>query len=573
VARQAALTARLNAAEQEIEQLTVPDPATFKAVIPLNSTHEKLLAVHGAVLRDRGLPALVAWKRHRYDALSFLAAPDKAPDEMPALSVDMMGHEHRADAFLLTNASEAPVTATVRIEGLPGAPRPAWLRLAATPWTDTAQNVPVAAALPDAEYSNGAFRVVLQAGLTHKVWLNVDSATLPVGRYTGAVVVEAARHTLRVPVAIRVSAVRMKRPRLSLGMWDYTDGPGAYGLTEKNIPAAIKLMRSHFVDTPWAQRRSLPWPGAQDFDADGQLQRPLSFDAFDAWVRRWPGARRYFVFASVPDSFADVKMGTPEFTARISAWAKALAQHMRELGLRPQQLGLLLVDEPHREEQDAIIAAWAKAIKSAAPEITLFQDPTWERPDQTKIQEAITLPDIVCPNLAIFYRGGAPVAQYFVARGAAGQQLWFYQCSGPVRLYDPGRYYRLQAWHAFRHGAAGQGFWAFGDTGGVPSSWNEYLTTHTSYAPAFIGEADATDSISWQAVREGVEDYEYLAMLRDAAATANAEFKTRAEKLLAEAPAAVIGEYSPDYDWQQPFDHQAADTYRLKILALLEQMQ
>ena len=248
---------------------------------------------------------------------------------------------------------------------------------------------------------------------------------------------------------------------------------------------------------------------------------------------------------------------------------------MTDLGMKPSQLGILLLDEPSKDEQDEIIAAWARVFKAAAPEILLFQDPTWERPDKTKVQEALTLPDILCPNVSIFYKGGPDVAQYFAARRAQGQKLWFYQCSGPARLFDPSRYHRLQSWHAFKHGAVGLGFWAFGDTGGAPTSWNEYAMGRTAYAPAFLGLEDATDGVHWQAVREGMEDYETLSLLRDAAGrTKNAKLKAQAEALLAEAPAAVLGEYTSEYDWRKDVeDRQAPDTYRLKALALLEKMQ
>ena len=232
----------------------------------------------------------------------------------------------------------------------------------------------------------------------------------------------------------------------------------------------------------------------------------------------------------------------------------------------------MLVDEPHSDEQDERIAVWARAINAAAPELTLFQDPTWERPDRIKVQEAITLVDIVCPNVAIFHRGGADVARYFAERCAAGQKMWFYQCAGPAKLFDPYRYHRLQAWHAFQHGATGMGFWAFGDTGGTASSWNEYATPHTAYTPAFLSTDSAVDGIHWQAVREGIEDYEYLAMLRDAAGrTKNARWKAKAEALLAEAPRAVLDGYTPVYDWKNEANRTVADTYRLRVLALLEE--
>ena len=75
-------------------------------------------------------------------------------------------------------------------------------------------------------------------------------------------------------------------------------------------------------------------------------------------------------------------------------------------------------------------------------------------------------------------------------------------------------------------------------------------------------------------MREGIEDYEYLAMLRDAAArTADAGLRAEAEKLLREAPEAVIGDYKPDYAWLDGVDRSAPDTYRLKVLALLERMR
>jgi hypothetical protein len=197
----------------------------------------------------------------------------------------------------------------------------------------------------------------------------------------------------------------------------------------------------------------------------------------------------------------------------------------------------------------------------------------WERPDQTKTQGALTLVDILCPNLSIYQRGGPDVTRYFEARRAAGQELWFYQCSGPVRLYDPSRYHRLMAWHAFQAGATGIGFWAFGDTGGARTSWNEYAGARVSFAPAFIGLDDATDAVHWQAVREGIEDYEYLAMLRDAVQQApGSGVRDEAERLLSEAPSAVIGAPSAGYEWSPGIDREAPDTYRLRVLSLLERM-
>lgn len=569
------LLPRLQAAEQELPKLPLPDPETFRAILPLNDTHARILSVYGPLLRARGLPSFFAWKKNRFDYLTPTEAPAVAPSSV-SLSVEMMGNEFRSDAFLLTNATEEPVNATVRVQGLPGAPRPSWLSVSAVPWTDTSQRVPIAAALPEARYDGGTFRVPVPAGMTCKVWLTIDSSSLKPGSHKGNLVVEGAGHRIRVPFGLRVSPVKMGRPRLSVGMWDYTNGKGAYGIAERNLTSAIEMMRSHFVDSPWATQSVLPWPEARDFDANHQLMKPLDFSAFNEWVKRWPNARHYLVFANVLDRsvFAGERMGTASFNARVGAWAKAIAEHAQAIGLKPKQLGLLLVDEPSANENDEFIAGWAQPIKAVAPEITLFEDTAWERPDLAKIQEAITLADILCPYLGRWYTGGDAAQQYYQQRRAAGQKVWFYQASGPAKLFDPYRYHRLQAWECFRYGAVGMGFWAFGDPAGAKTSWNEYTATGSPYTPVFLGTDDVTDGTHWQAVREGVEDFEYLAMLRDAAdRTKDADLRAQAKVLLAEAPGKVVGPYQPDVSWSREEDRTLADTYRLKALGLLEKIQ
>ncbi len=568
----AELTTRLQTLAPRVFDVEEPDPTVFRTTFPLNDTHAAIMAVHAPVMRAQGLPEFFVWRKHRYDPLS----PHEVPSQLPkviTLDIAMMKGEVRADACLLTNASDQAVEVQIKID-FPDPRILTGLSVSAVPWTDTVQRVPVAAALPQTAVQQGAFVVTVPAGVTNNVWFTVDSATIASGTYAGALIIEASGHPERVPFNIRVSRVAMGRPRLSLGMWDYTDGSGAYGITEKNMQAAIALERSHGVDSPWAKSGVLPWPAATDFDVAGKLQTTMSFREFDTWVARWPGARNYLVFAAVGRSFAGADMDSPEFAPRVASWAAVLAQHMQDLKLEPRQLGLLLVDEPSTDEQDATIVAWAKAIKTGAPELTIFQDPCWIHPEQAKLQDAITLADIICPQLAVFHQGGPTAIEYYGQRREAGQRLWFYQCSGPVRTFDPSRYYRLTAWHAFRHGATGMGFWAFGDTGGGTSSWNEYAGTRTAFAPAFIGVADVTDGVHWQAVREGIEDYEYLCMLKDAASrVAKRELRAEAERLLQSALDGAIGQYRPDWAWVSGIDREQPDIDRLRLLDLLERLQ
>ncbi len=567
----APLHARIEALRREAESISIEHSEDFRAVLPLNELHNELFRVHASLLSASGLPEVLAWRKHRFDPLGLFEAPQAAPDGIE-LSISLMQGEFRADGFLLTNTTQQAITARLRIKDVPGAPNPDWLQVASVPWTDTAELLPVASALVAAPYEDGAFTLELLSGLTSKVWLTVDSSRLAKGKYEGRVVVEGYGGELAVPLGIRVSRLELGTPRLSLGMWDYTDAEGYGGVGPGNLEEAIALMRSHFVDSPWAHAGVLPWPNEAGFDASQHLTHELDFSALDEWLTRWPGARHYMVFASVGTTFAGVEMGTRVFEERVAIWAQALAEHMVERGMQPGQLALLLVDEPREDSMDQIVATWARALKGSG--LLVFSDPIWERPDLTFHQDALLLADILCPNLSLYADGAEESRDYYKRLRAQGKQLWFYNCDGPTRAFDPDAYYRRMAWQAFNEGATGVGFWAFGDLGHGLSSWNEYTVQGTSFSPVFLDQDSVTDSLYWQAVREGIEDYEYLAMLQDAGeSTTDLAFRQRALELLAEIAEQVPLLKGRRYQWTLERDRSLLDHYRLAVLDLLENQE
>jgi hypothetical protein len=232
---------------------------------------------------------------------------------------------------------------------------------------------------------------------------------------------------------------------------------------------------------------------------------------FDAWQALWPDARQYCVFASVGAKLGQWDMGTPEFDRAAGEWAKFWAQHMRGTGLVPAQLRVLLVDETSDAKADAIITAWAKAIHASGAGITVWEDPTYK--DIAKASpEMIAQCDVLCPNRRRFLRGESPYQDYFAEQRTKGKVLELYSCSGPMRQQDPYSYCRLQAWDCWRFGAVSTYFWAFADAAGG-SSWNEYPQLRASFTPLFITADSVVAGKHLEALREGVEDYEYLVML------------------------------------------------------------
>lgn len=575
--------------DQKLSAIQPLPSQDFKAIAPVSDAHRQVLSVYGELLAAQGFKPLSLWSGHRYSWLPLLATPPKA--QGAALDFSMLKNQFRPQSFLLTNASSAPQTVQLILDNAPKDAQQDWLKVDAVEWTDTHQGVVVADALLPAPSKDGVYSINIPAGMTRKVWVTVDSSKVPAGKYKTAFEVKGQGINTRIPLNVDIATIVMQRPRVSLGMWDDADSAergGALGITMKNRDAALKLMQSHYVDTAWGKRPTLPWPEAKDFDADGKLNITLDFTNFDKWIKSWPEGRHFFSFIYAGDTFAGIRMGTPEFNLRVGNWAKELSKHMTKLGLEPRQLGFLIIDEQRTEEHDTIVANWATAFKSGAPELTIFQNPNWERPDLRKDQRGFAQVDILSPSLGQYLRTGEPVKKYYENLRQQGKEIWFYQCAGPVRLFDPQRYYRYQSWHTYAVGGTGHGFWSFGDIGiNSRTSWNDYSNSpYFTYTPQFVDIDTMQNSVHWDAVRDGITDYEELAMLKDAIAlTKDAKLRAQAQKVHDDAVRAVTGIWEDTstgeerfsvnrhVDWQRSgFDTDLADRHLKSVRAMLKKL-
>ena len=564
-------TQQLDKAEQEN---TVMESGDIKTILPINSTHRSVMATFGQLLAAQGVTPLSIWKLHRYAWLPFVIKPEKNGSD--GINISMLKNEFRSDALLLTNASGAEKTVTLQLKNPPTNAKPGWLQVESAVWTDTYQGVPVADALLPIPENQGKYSVTIPAGFTGKIWFTVDGTKVASGDYKSTFIVDGQN----VPFHLTVSKLAMQRPRMSLTMWDNSDskslaGVASRGITPQNKAAALAMMKSHFVDAPWADRPILPWPKMEDFDAQNQLNKKLDFSAFDGWVAEWPKARTFFVFINVheSESFAGAKRATSEFNARLGAYAKVLSSHMKELGLQPQQLALLLIDEPGGRGpwQDDVIADWSNAIHAASPELFLVSDPVWPRPDLQKNQDAFSQMNILIPNTQNYVNRPKEVADFYQQQRKDDKELWLYSATGPVRLFNPQNYYRNQAWRVFSIGGRGMGFWAFCDIGGAPTAWNDYQIP-TSFSPAFLDKTTVYNSVHWDAVREGVEDYEELAMLQDAIEkSSNQTLKSQAQAVLDEAVKTTIAPDSIAF-WQKETTPDQVDQQLQKVRAMLEKL-
>ncbi|MCR4415863.1 MAG: discoidin domain-containing protein, partial [Thermoguttaceae bacterium] len=547
------LLGQLDALRKELDASKIAvTEASFQAVLPLSEGHARLFALEAELWRDAGAQDLAVAKANPWDPLDPFAAPRSSGEP---IEVHAMRGEHRAAAIDLFNSTPQALEVTVRFEGLPGSPTPAYVAAHAVRWTDTSQGVPVASALPEATRLADGWRVTVFPGLVQQVWLSLHPVDLPPGEHRGHVVLRAGSIERRVPIGLRVWPFDFpRRTTLLVGGWSYTDGD-TYGVTAANREAFLKHLHERFVNTPWATAAVLM--SFQSTGADGE-KIELDTRRFDAWVAQWPDAARYMVFASVGPTFAGKRHGTPEFDRLVGAWITAWVRHLKSKGIGPDRLGLLLHDEPHEGTDVGPIVSWAKAIRSAAPGVLIWEDPTYRDPGKAPA-ELFEVCHILCPNRPMWLEGGKPFEAFYLDQKRRGRTLQFYSCSGPAKLLDPYTYYRLQAWHGWQIGATGSFFWAFGDNGGA-SSWNEYLAKAGPFTPLFLDEKTVTPGKQMEAVRESVEDFETLAMLRRAVERAKAAGRAdaavaSAETLLKHAADEVLAAPGAgEIHWHKPKD-------------------
>ena len=252
-------------------------------------------------------------------------------------------------------------------------------------------------------------------------------------------------------------------------------------------------------------------------------------------------------------------------------WARGWAEEIRRLGRSASDFDLLVVDEPRTPQQVHMTVASAQAIAASGAGFRIWTDPVWSDPSSAS-QELIDAADTISISLHAAEQGGR--AYWDWARGLSrqGKRIELYACNGPSRRLDPYAYYRLISWRAFAVGARGVTFWSFADTRTADS---EFAAVATNYSPLFITPDRVRSGKHMEAAVEGLQDIEYLVMLRQVAATsAHDDVRERASELLDGAVSAVLGPIrSSNAQWSAQVENSAADLQRRQIGEFLDSLR
>jgi len=408
--------------------------------------------------------------------------------------------------------------------------------------------------------------VDVPAGQNQPVWVLIHVPEHAVaGEYTGTVTFKAEGFSADVPIRLRVWDFALPRENCLLET--------AYGLNFGNIVRYHRLTTEEAKREVWekylalmSRSRLSPYdpvpidPIRVDFQPDAAPPRAkLDFDAFDREFARVI-AKFHFTNCRLPvqgmgggtfhsrvnPSIGPYGAGTPQYEATFADYVRQLESHLRAKGWL-DMMYIYWFDEPDPKDYE-FVADGMNRLKRYAPGLPRML---------TEHQRPGDFRDVLTGTVDIW----CPVSYAYNADAAAnsrslGERFWWYVCTGPKAPYctlfidHPATELRVWHWQAWQRDIVGSLVWSanYWTSSAAypekpqnpyedPMGWRSGYSTPkgekrpwgngdgrfiypplTAATPEIAGEGPVLDppvsSIRLEMLREGVEDYEMLHLLR-----------------------------------------------------------
>jgi hypothetical protein len=377
------------------------------------------------------------------------------------------------------------------------------------------------------------------------------------GDYQGSVELVFADRRLSLPLRVHVYDFALPREthlRSALGL-DIHNLNRYHGLTRRDQRQVVyeKYLQN------FAQHRISPYsffdysPIDIRFTGVGADQRAqVDFSRFDQAASKWLDSRKFNSFllplrgmgggtfqSRYLGELQGFKEGTPEHARLFKEYLGQVEQHLREHGWLDQAYTYWF-DEPDPKDYEFVVNGM-KRIKAAAPGLKRLLT---EQPEPALLGNV----EIWC--------GLTPewTVERVQGRRAAGEQVWWYICCAPKAPYvtefidHPGVELRLWPWQSWQYGVQGILIWATTywtsplvyPEPNVQDPWKDPMSYVSGYDfpvghRGYWGNGDGrflypprrdygaatepcldepVNSIRWENLRDGMEDYEYFWLLQ-----------------------------------------------------------
>ena len=441
----------------------------------------------------------------------------------------------------------------------------------------------------------------LEAKQNQPLWIRVKAPRdVPAGRYRGAIRLTADGYEAEAPVEVEVFDFVLP-DRMSCTTAFGFSGAVAFRyhqVTEPEQKRAVydqylaALSAHHISPYNPAELDPLPytWPEiepGEEHDAaalealkptfdwaawDAAMTRAIDHHHFNSFRLGIPGMGGGTFHARYEPKLLGFGEDTPEYQAAFTHFCQAMQEHLREKGWLDEAF-VYWFDEPSPKDYEFVNNGFRK-LKEAAPEIARMLTEQVE-------PELVGGPNIWCPLTPSF---DLEVAQ---ARRPEGERFWWYVCTGPKAPYvtlfidHPATEMRVWLWQTWKRRISGLLIWqtnywtssaAYPDPEHPQNPYTDPMGWRSGYStPAGVkapwGNGDGrflyppeaaadgrpaapvldapVDSIRFEMLRDGIEDYEYLALLdrllKERGAQLSDEERQRYEALL-EVPDAITAD-------------------------------
>jgi hypothetical protein len=399
----------------------------------------------------------------------------------------------------------------------------------------------------------------LRAGQNQPLWVtfHVSRDTKP-GDYSAKLILNTTHGEVRVPVKLRVFDFTLpveSHLRSAFGLGGNNRIKRYHQLTSQADEEAVfeKYLRN------FAEHRISPYSFFDyaridiRFVGEGTNKRAqVDFTKFDQAAAKWLDEQHFNSFrlplrGMGSGTFHSRRLGelegyaegTPEHARLFRDYLGQIEAHLRERGWLDKAYAYWF-DEPDEKDYE-FVAAGMKRLKAAAPGLKRMLT---EQPEPA-LEGSVDIWCALTPKWT---------PEQVRARRAAGQEVWWYICTGPKAPYvtefidHPGIEMRLWPWQSWQYGVQGILIWAtlyWTSPTAYPGSqlqdpWQDPMSWRTGYGTP-VGEKkpwgngdgrflypprrdpniaqppclDAPiNSVRWENLRDGMEDYEYFWLLQ-----------------------------------------------------------
>ena len=370
--------------------------------------------------------------------------------------------------------------------------------------------------------------VIAAAGRNTPIWVTVYVPPKTVrGDYSGTIDITASG--LKVSVPVKLHVWNFELPRVSALRTAYgcgMDGPCSYQ-SATTLDQKRRLLDHYNLD--FFRHRIAPYEpyafyGIKPKLENGRIQ--LDYSDFDVAVQKYfPLFNGYnlpgFAMGDTAGMAPDLIRGGDNYDQLKIEYMRMVTEHLAAKGQIDKGYNYIM-DEPVPEQYPKVKAA-AELCRMADQRIKVLLTEQVEK-------DLIDSVDIWVPVLPNYDEASSK------ARQEAGEEVWWYVCCGPHHPYPnnfidyPALDHRILSWITWRYGVNGILYWSA--TYWRDNPWQTAMSLTPDgkgkwgngdgrliYPPVrkpsdkFIDKGPVP-SIRWEMIRDGVEDYDYFAILK-----------------------------------------------------------